>query len=93
MLNDATILITSITGSVDKLLTDHLLSTGVNTHRLFEADGAGLSAARSRIDDDRCRFLASDVRDGTRLHCQIADVVMLIHAAAMKHGEIINVTP
>jgi len=93
MLNDATTLITSIMSSVDKLFTDYKPSGEVTTHRLFEADGAGLSVARSHIEDDRCRFLAGDVRDGKRLHCEIADVLMLIHAAAMKHGEIVNVTP
>jgi FlaA1/EpsC-like NDP-sugar epimerase len=59
--------ITGATGSVGTLLTDHLLATDVATLRLFDADEAGLATARSRLDDDRCRFLAGDVRDQARL--------------------------
>ena len=39
-----------------------------------------------------CRFLAGDVRDATRLRYAIADVNILVHATAMKHVDVIEVT-
>jgi len=93
MLQGATVLITGATGSVGTLLADHLLATDVGTLRLFDADEAGLAAAKGRLDDDRCRYLAGDVRDETRLRYAMADVDIVIHAAAMKHVDIVEYNP
>jgi FlaA1/EpsC-like NDP-sugar epimerase len=93
MFTDATVLITGATGSVGTLLVDHLLATDVGTLRLFDADEAGLAAARGLLDDDRCRFLAGDIRDATRLRYAMADVDVVIHAAAMTHVDAVEVTP
>jgi len=82
-----------VTGSVGTLLTDHLLTTDVGTLRLFDADEAGLASANSRLYDDRCRFLAGTVRDATRLRYAMADVDIVIHAAAMTHVDVVEVTP
>jgi len=43
------------------LILGYLLGTDVGTVRLFD-DEAGLVIARSRLDNDRCRFLAGNVR-------------------------------
>jgi UDP-N-acetylglucosamine 4,6-dehydratase/UDP-glucose 4-epimerase len=93
MLTDATILITGATGSVGTLLTDHLLATDVGTIRLFDADEAGLATARSSLDDDRCRFLTGDGRAETNLRCAMADVDIVIHAAAMTHVDVVEYNP
>ena len=93
MLQGATVLVTGATGSVGTLCTDHLLATELGTLRLFDADEAGLAAAKGRLDDDRCRFLAGDVRDATRLRYAMADVDIVIHAAAMKHVDVIEYNP
>ncbi|PNW65449.1 UNVERIFIED_CONTAM: hypothetical protein BEN50_22895 [Euhalothece sp. KZN 001] len=90
MLSNATVLITGATGSVGTPLTDHLLATDVGNLRLFDADEAGLATANGRLDDDRCRFLAGDVRDKTRLRDAMADVDIVIHAAAMKHVDVVE---
>ena len=77
-------------GSVGTLLTDHLLATDVGTLRLFDADEAGLATEKNRLDDDRCRFLAGDVHDATRLRYAMADVDIVIHAAAIKHVDVVE---
>ena len=87
------VLITGAKGSVGTLLTDHLLAKEVGTLRLFDTDEAGLAAAKGRLDDDRCRYLAGDVRDETRLRYAMADVDIVIHAAAMKHVDIVEYNP
>ena len=89
MLQGASDLITGGTGSVSTLLSDHLLATNVGTLRLFDADEAGLATARSRLDDDRCRHLAGDVRDETRLRYAMADVDSVIYAAAIKRVDMV----
>ena len=91
MLSSATVLITGATGSVGTLLTDHLLATDLGALRLFDADEAGLATTKSSLDDDRCRFLAGDVRDATRLRYAMADVDIVIHAAAKEYGDIIKI--
>ena len=93
MLTDATVLITGVTGSVGTLCTDHLLATEVGTLRMFDDDEAGLAAAKGRLDDDRCRFLAADVRDATRLRYAMADVDIVIHAAAMNYVDVVEYNP
>jgi len=87
------VLITCAPGSVGTLLTDLLLTTEVDTLRLFDVDEAGLAAKKGRLDDDRCRFLANDVRDATRLRYAMAEVDVVMHAAAMKHVDVVEVTP
>jgi UDP-N-acetylglucosamine 4,6-dehydratase len=48
---------------------------------------------RGRFDDNSCRFLAGDVCDARPLRYAMADVDIVIHAAAMKHVDIVGVTP
>ena len=93
MISDSLILITGVTGSVGTLRADHLLATDLGALRLFDADEAGLATTKSRLDDDRCRFLAGDVRDATRLRYAMADVDIVIHAAAMKHVDLVEYNP
>ena len=40
-----------------------------------------------------CGFLAGDVRDATRLRYAMADVDIVIHAAAMKHVDVVEYNP
>jgi len=37
-----------------------------------------------------CLFLAGDVRDATRLRYAMADVDIVIHAAAMRHVDVVE---
>ena len=40
-----------------------------------------------------CQVIAGDVRDATRLQYAMADVDMVIHAAAMKHVDVVEYNP
>jgi len=40
-----------------------------------------------------CRFLAGEVRATTRLRQAMANLDIVIHAAAMKHVDVVEVTP
>jgi FlaA1/EpsC-like NDP-sugar epimerase len=40
-----------------------------------------------------CRFITGDVRDVTRLRYAMADVDIVIHAAAMTHVDVVEFTP
>ena len=40
-----------------------------------------------------CRFLAGDIRDATRLRYAMASVDIVIHAAAMKHVDVVEYNP
>ena len=51
------------------------------------------ATSRGHLDDDRYRFLVGDVRNESRLRYAMADVDIRIHAAAMKHVDVVEVTP
>lgn len=45
------------------------------------------------LDDDRCRFLAGNVRDKDWLERAVDGIDILVHTAAMKHVDICEYNP
>lgn len=93
MFTDSKILITGGAGSVGELLTRRLLRRNPNVIRILDQSEPGLTALKSEIDDDRCRFLAGTIRDKDRLARAVHDIDIVIHAAAMKHVSVCEYNP
>ncbi|MFC6988737.1 SDR family NAD(P)-dependent oxidoreductase [Haloplanus sp. GCM10025708] len=93
MFDDKNVLITGGAGSVGRVLTRHLLDHDPNVIRLFDNSEPALADLRVEFDDDRCRFLAGDVRDKDRLARAMQDVDIVLHTAAMKHVDISEYNP
>lgn len=88
-----TILLTGGAGSVGRMLIPRLLSEDPAVLRVFDNNEPGLAQIRSAMDDDRCRFLAGDIRDKDRLTRAMEDVDTVIHTAAMKHVDVCEYNP
>jgi len=93
MIGGANVLVTGGAGSVGETLVERLLEADANVVRIFDNNEPSLAALRSRLDDDRCRFLAGDIRDKERLDRAVRDVDIVVHAAAMKHVDISEYNP
>lgn len=87
------ILITGGTGSLGTALTKKLLDTDVDTIRIFSRDELKQTEMRTKISDDRLRFLIGDVRDKERLSRALEDINIVIHAAALKHVPVAEYNP
>ena len=87
------ILITGGTGSLGTALTKKLLKTDVDTIRIYSRDELKQTEMRTKIVDDRLRFLIGDVRDKERLSRALEDINIVIHAAAMKHVPVAEYNP
>jgi len=87
------ILITGGTGSLGNALTSRLLNDGVNTIRIFSRNESKQIAMESKFNDNRLRFLLGDVRDYVRLVRAMEDIVIVFHAAALKHVPVIEYNP
>jgi len=92
MIEDRKILVTG-GGSVGKFLTRRFLSQGADTVRVLDNDEPRLARLKSKIDDDRCRFLAGNVRDKDRLKRAVEEIDIVVHTAAMKHVDICEYNP
>lgn len=93
MINDSNVLVTGGAGSVGRSIVERLLAMDVNVVRIFDNNEPGLSALQSHLDDDRCRYLAGDIRDKDRLERAMQNVDIVLHTAAMKHVDISEYNP
>lgn len=87
------ILITGGTGSLGTALTEKLLSTDVDTIRIFSRDESKQVQMKSKFNDERLRFLIGDVRDKERLSRALENIDIVIHTAALKHVPIVEYNP
>ena len=67
MFENKKILVTGGTGSLGTALTTRLLTTDVDTIRIFSRDELKQSQMESHFNDKRLRFLIGDVRDKEKL--------------------------
>lgn len=93
MFKNKKILITGGTGSLGSALTRRLLSTDVNTVRIFSRDELKQSQMESNFNDGRLRFLIGDIRDKERLEKAVEDIDIVIHTAALKIVPVIEYNP
>ena len=93
MFENKKILITGGTGSLGTALTTRLLTTDVDTVRIFSRDELKQSQMESHFNDGRLRFLIGDVRDKERLEKAVEDVNIVIHTAALKQVPVIEYNP
>ena len=93
MFENKKILITGGTGSLGTILTTRLLTTDVDTVRIFSRDELKQSQMESHFNDERLRFLIGDVRDKERLEKAVEDVNIVIHTAALKQVPVIEYNP
>lgn len=93
MLHGKNILITGAAGSVSRAIIPYFLEAEPNVLRLLDNNEPGLAGLRSQYEDERCRFLAGDVRDVDRLHRAMEDVDIVVHTAAMKHVDVCEYNP
>ena len=93
MIADRNVLVTGGAGSVGWILIRRLLQRDPNVIRIFDQSEPGLAALKSELDDDRCRFLAGNVRDKDRLARAVDGIDIVVHTAAMKHVDISEYNP
>ena len=93
MINGNNVLLTGGAGSVGSMLAPRLLERDPKVLRIFDSDEAGLAELKSTFDDDRCRFLAGNVRDEDRLLRAMENIDVVIHTAAMKHVDVCEYNP
>ncbi|MCG2690420.1 UDP-N-acetylglucosamine 4,6-dehydratase (inverting) [Candidatus Parcubacteria bacterium] len=95
MLNNKTILLTGAAGSFgSKFIEVALKDYNVKSLRAFDISEIGLVNLRRKFNNDpRLRYLIGDVRDHRRLMRAMADVDIVIHAAALKHIDICEYNP
>ncbi|WP_267161063.1 polysaccharide biosynthesis protein [Halovenus salina] len=75
------------------MLVRRLLNRNPNVIRVFDQSEPGLAALKDELDDDRCRFLAGNIRDKDRLVRAVDDIDTVIHTAAMKHVDVCEYNP
>ena len=93
MIEENNVLLTGAAGSVGNMLASRLLDLDPAVLRLFDNNEPGIAELKSTLDDDRCRFLAGDVRDQDRLARAMEDIDVVIHTAAMKHVDVCEYNP
>lgn len=95
MLNNKTILLTGAAGSFGtKFIEVALRDYNVKALRAFDISEIGLVNLRRKFKDDpRLRYLIGDVRDHRRLKRAMADVDIVVHAAALKHIDMCEYNP
>lgn len=87
------VLLTGGAGSVGRSLIPKFLNQDPNVLRILDNNEPGLARLKSQIADNRCRFLAGDVRDRNRLDRAIEDIDIVVHTAAMKHVDVCEYNP
>lgn len=93
MIAGQNVLLTGGAGSVGQSLIPRFLDQDPNVLRIFDNNEPGLAKLKSQLSDDRCRFLAGDVRDQNRLDRAIEDIDVVVHTAAMKHVDVCEYNP
>jgi UDP-N-acetylglucosamine 4,6-dehydratase len=93
MISNKNILVTGAAGSVGRILIRRLLRKDPNVIRIFDQSEPGLAALKKELDDDRCRFLAGNIRDKDRLVRAIDGIDIVVHTAAMKHVDVCEYNP
>lgn len=93
MFSGKKILITGGTGSLGQALTRRLLTTDVDTIRIYSRNELKQVNMESDIKDSRLRFLIGDIRDKERLLRALEDIDIVIHAAALKHINVAEYNP
>lgn len=93
MISGRNVLLTGGAGSVARKLVPRFLEQDPNVLRIFDNDESGLAEIRSNVDDDRCRYLAGDIRDKERLARAMEDIDVVVHTAAMKHVDVCEYNP
>jgi len=93
MFENKKILITGGTGSLGTALATRLLTTDIDTVRIFSRDELKQSQMESHFNDKRLRFLIGDVRDKERLEKAVEGVDIVIHTAALKQVPVIEYNP
>jgi len=93
LLENKKILITGGTGSLGKALTRRLLTTNVDTIRIFSRTELKQIQMQEEFNDPRLRFLIGDVRDKSRISRALEDIDLVIHTAALKHVPIAEYNP
>lgn len=93
MIEGNNILVTGGAGSVGKSLVERILPKDPAVVRILDNNEPSLSRLKARLDDDRCRYLAGDIRDKDRLARALEDIDVVIHCAAMKHVDISEYNP
>jgi FlaA1/EpsC-like NDP-sugar epimerase len=93
MITGQNILLTGGAGSVARKLIPRFLDQDPNVLRIFDNSESGLATIKSHIDDDRCRYLAGNVRDKERLARAMEDIDIVVHTAAMKHVDVCEYNP
>lgn len=78
------ILVTGGTGSFGHIVTEKLLSTGVEEIRILSRDEAKQDLMRHEMGDSRLRFYVGDIRDYHSVERAVRDVDYVFHAAALK---------
>jgi UDP-N-acetylglucosamine 4,6-dehydratase/5-epimerase len=84
MYSNRKVLVTGGTGSFGKVVTRHLLESGVAEVRIFSRDEAKQDLMRSEFEDERIRFYIGDVRDIDSISAAVTGVDYIFHAAALK---------
>lgn len=78
------ILVTGGTGSFGHIVTEKLLSRGVEEIRILSRDEAKQDLMRHEMGDARLRFYVGDIRDYQSVERAVRDVDFVFHAAALK---------
>lgn len=87
------LLLTGGAGSVGRQLIPRFLDHDPTVIRILDNNEPGLAKLKSSINDDRCRFLAGDIRDRDRLARAMEDIDIVVHTAAMKHVDVCEYNP
>jgi FlaA1/EpsC-like NDP-sugar epimerase len=93
MIAGKNVLITGGAGSVGRIIVRRLLQRDPSVIRIFDQSEPGLAALKAKLEDDRCRYLAGNVRDKDRLARAVEGIDVVFHAAAMKHVDISEYNP
>jgi FlaA1/EpsC-like NDP-sugar epimerase len=93
MIESRSVLLTGGAGSVGRALIPRILENEPDVLRIFDNNEPGLADIKSRLEDDRCRFLAGDIRDSDRLARAMENIDIVVHTAAMKHVDICEYNP
>jgi len=93
-LNNKSILITGGTGSFGKRFTEIVLKN-YNPKTIMIYDNRELAEVEMdrEFNDKRLKFFLGDVRDKKRLYRAMADMDIVVHAAALKHVPICEYNP
>lgn len=93
MIKSRNLIVTRGAGFIDQILIRRLLQRDPRVVRVFNQSEPGLAAFKPEVDDDRCRFIAGNIRDKHRLTLAVNDIDIVVHTAAMKHVDISEYNP